>query len=162
MSTPRTLLRTPLWTGAIFVWSAVMAVLCFPGAIEPAPGEPTWVPVAMLPLFVAAAVRAVLVGVVVTDREVVVRNFGRTRRIGRDEVVEVRLKNYDGFLAWNSPGGAMAAKSVQIRTRSGKVVMAYGLLGPSRAINARIRRLRGLLELPVGGHEPPKHRLHSG
>ncbi|PVU82042.1 hypothetical protein DDP54_02360 [Cellulomonas sp. WB94] len=51
--------------------------------------------VAMLPLFVAAAVRAVLVGVVVTDREVVVRSFVRTRRIGRDEVVEVRLKNYD-------------------------------------------------------------------
>ncbi|MBU4213220.1 MAG: hypothetical protein KJ792_01030 [Actinobacteria bacterium] len=154
----RVLVRTPVWTGAVFAYSALMAVLLFPGAVEPAPGEPTWVGPAALPLLIVLALRALVVGVAVTEREVVVRNFLSTRRIARDEVIDIRLVNYSGFIAWQSPSGLSALKSVELRTDRGRVVKAYGLFGTSRAISSRVRRLRAQVGLPVDRQEP-RHRV---
>lgn len=152
------LVRTPVWTGAVFVWSAFMAVLCVPGVVDAAPGEATWIPIAALPLLIATALRALVVGVAVTEREVVVRNFLSTRRIARDEVIDIRLVNYSGFIAWQSPSGLSALKSVELRTDRGRVVKAYGLFGTSRAIGSRVRRLRAQVGLPVERQEP-RHRV---
>lgn len=153
-------MRTPVWAGAVFAWSAFMAVLCVPGVVEPAPGEPTWFPLAALPLLILTALRALVVGVVVTEREVVVRNFLSTRRIARDEIIDIRLVNYSGFIAWQSPSGLSALKSVELRTVQGGVANAYGLLGTSRAIGSRVRRLRAWVGLPVDRQEP-RHRVKS-
>lgn len=135
-----------------------MGLAVLAGVTDPRAPEPGWSAeaVAFLVGSAAVAVRGPSLGVVVTPEHVELRNFLRKRVIPRVEIVDVRVANYDGMLAWGTPGGVLGLQVIDVRVRGGGSYKTFGVMGTTRGTKARAESLR--LALGLGPAEPPRHR----
>jgi hypothetical protein len=148
--------RTPgyqaFWTAAAIVTAAAVIM----GVVDPAPPlEPGWDPYAVwwLAGCLVVAARSWFLGVQVTDDAVIVRNFYRTRRLSRAEVVAVQVSQYDGLLI---PLGSWYWATVRIGLSSSRDVFAHGLVGRRAVARRAATELRTL----CGIEQPTPSRSH--
>jgi hypothetical protein len=138
----------PVVTFASIAVLLLFSTAALGGVLDPTSGadEPDWWPgVGFVVLPVVLAVRGVLIGVVVTDSEVLLRGWLRTRRLPRDRVLAVTTKKYSGL--WNRGSQSRLFRLLAIKTPKGVVDVP--------AVAARLEKaerlastLRGALSVP--------------
>lgn len=149
-------IRTPGYQALWIALPVVMAAAVLMGVADPAPPlEPGWSLDAVVWLIACAlvAARTFFLGVRVSDHSLLVTNFYSTRRLSRAEVVDIRAVQYDGLLA---PVGSWYWTTVRIRLRSGREVVAYGLVGRRMVVKRVVAKLRTACELEA----PARSRSH--
>ena len=127
--------------------SAIAVLLLFAlaalgGVLDPTEGvdEPQWWPglgFVVVPL--ALAVRGVFTGIIMTDSEVVLRGWLRTRRVPRNGVLGVRTVAYSGV--WNRGGQSRVFRMLAVQTADGTVEIPT-----VAARKAKAKRLASALE----------------
>lgn len=133
----------------VFIWTValVFSLISLGAVLDEPPVEWSFGALAWVLVPPLLASRALRYSVRVTDDEVTVRNFLRTHRIPRHDVVAIEPVGYSGL--WNRFSESAVFSTVRISTREGEV-LATCLLGRAATAKSAAVRLRQLVGLPPG------------
>lgn len=138
---------------AALVFCALVEVLLLVGVagagqvVEP-------VPLALLAVGVALALRAAVVGCHVREETVTVRSWLRTYHVPRTAITDVRTVGYSGFANRFSESRVVSMVALEVAGRSVPHELRFSADTPARA-RSSARVLRDRVLVPVNGGDEP-------